>query len=725
MNNLETLAVALFVESFFVACIALFVYFKNSHSRVNLIFCCYSFTGFIFLFGTAMMLLAKDDSSIIFWDKTVYLGVIFMPPLMYHLGTLIAKKENVYKKWIILCYILSLILLPISRTDYFLSGLFRYKWGVHAIAQPLHHVFIIIFLIYIIAYLYIIYMHFRRSTAAQERNQAKYYLIASVVLMLTSIQFAPAYKIGVYPVGYFFIIAYLAIVGYAIVKYRLMDIKVAITRTGIFIAVYTLVLGFPFALAMWLKGWLIEMSGANWWMLPLGLMAALATVGPFIYIYLQGKAEERLHREQRRYQDILKQASLGMTRIRDLRKLLSLITHIVTKTVKIAYIAIYLYNRETDEYILVVSRDKGRLGIPKLTSDNPLVNWIVFKREPLIYEEIKRLMLDSHDATYKHLEKNMRLLTASVIIPSFLEDRFMGFIVLGEKISGQMYTPEDLNVFQVLASQSALAIENAQFYDETKKMQEQIAHAEKMATIGTMADGLSHQINNRFYALSLIAGDTIDTIKMTNTSKCTPEVKEMIGQINHALERVKVNVMQGAEVVKGMLKYSRPQDKAFETLTLDQIIDGTLDMVQYKVRLSELDIVRDYPKDTPKIKGNLAQLIEVFFNFIDNAYDSIVERRELLKEEGYRGRIVISTHPKIEEGVLEIVVEDNGIGIKEQDSKKIFTPFFTTKTSSRKGTGLGLYVIRRIIAELHKGKIAFESQYKVGTRFIVELAVAK
>ena len=67
----------------------------------------------------------------------------------------------------------------------------------------------------------------------------------------------------------------------------------------------------------------------------------------------------------------------------------------------------------------------------------------------------------------------MRLLTASVIIPSFLEDRFIGFFVLGDKISGQIYTPEDLNVFQVLASQAALAIENAQFYEEAKEMQEQ------------------------------------------------------------------------------------------------------------------------------------------------------------------------------------------------------------------------------------------------------------
>jgi len=110
--------------------------------------------------------------------------------------------------------------------------------------------------------------------------------------------------------------------------------------------------------------------------------------------------------------------------------------------------------------------------------------------------------------------------------------------VLGDKVSGQIYTPEDLNVFQVLASQAALAIENAQFYEDAKEMQEQIAQAEKMATIGTMADGLSHQINNRFYALSLIAGDSIDTIKLTDTSKCTPEVREMIESINHALERI-------------------------------------------------------------------------------------------------------------------------------------------------------------------------------------------
>jgi two-component system NtrC family sensor kinase len=338
----------------------------------------------------------------------------------------------------------------------------------------------------------------------------------------------------------------------------------------------------------------------------------------------------------------------------------------------------------------------------------------------LIYEEIKQREDDAPGHAYTQIERHMRLLTASVVIPSFLEDRLLGFIVLGDKISGQIYTPEDLNVFQVLASQAALAIENAQFYEETKEMQSQIAQAEKMATIGTMADGLSHQINNRFYALSLIAGDTIDTIKLTDTTRCTPEVQEMLGSINHALERIQVNVMQGGEVVKGILKYTRRGEEGLEALQLDDVINGTLDMVQYKVKLSEIDLVRNYTPELPKIKGNMVQLQEAFFNFIDNAYDAINERKAELKEPGFRGKITISASPKSED-TLEITIEDNGMGIRDQNSKKVFTPFFTTKISSRKGTGLGLYVINKIITDTHKGKIIFESQYKTGTRFIIEL----
>jgi len=565
-----------------------------------------------------------------------------------------------------------------------------------------------------------------RHSAGVLRNQLKYLILGSVITWAgAEFLYLLDFGINIYwapSLANIFFALYPLIITYAIIRYRLADIKVAITRAGIFIAIYTLILGLPFAVATIFKNYLLGVFGQNWWMAPLVMMALLATVGPFIYIYVERKAEDRLLAEQRRYQNTLKQASAGMTRIRNLRKLLNVITHIVTKTVRISYAAIYLHNQETDEYVLAVSRDKGRMSVPKLTSDNPLIKWIMLKREPLIYEEVKRQMQDSGDHSYMQLEENMRILTASVIIPSFLEDRFMGFIVLGDKLSGQIYTPDDLNVFQVLASQAALAIENAQFYEEAKEMQQQIAQAEKMATVGTMADGLSHQINNRFHALSLIAGDTIDTIKLTDTTQCTPEVREMISQVSHALDRIQANVMQGGEVVKGMLKYSRKGEEGIEPVDLNILLDNTLEMVQFKVKISEFDLIRNFDNNTPKIKGNLTQLEEVFFNFIDNSYDAIVERRTTLKEEGYRGKITVSAKPK--DSRLEIMVEDNGMGIKEDSAKKVFTPFFTTKISARKGTGLGLYVINKIITDTHQGKISFESKHKVGTRFILELPIA-
>ena len=717
--NLFSFAGLLLSTTCLILVLVIFIYGKTKLHRIWAMF-----NTAVGLWGLSAFLVGQASNAelaLVRW-KIAHIGIIFIPIFLFHVSYILCGMKQ--RRLLFLIYLQGIFFLVLNFLDhYFIKNLrFVFSSFYYLNPGPTYFVFFSIWTMLVLFSLYQLFLLYRKSTGIT-RNRILYFFAGTGVGFLGGItNFLPVFKIDLYPFGNFTIPLYCIIVSYAVLKYRLMDITVAITRTGIFIAVYTLVLGLPFAVAGWLRDWFIEIFGPNWWTAPLGLMAFLATLGPFIYIYLQRKAEERLLKEQRSYQETLKQASVGMTRIRNLRKLLELITHIVTKTVKISYVGIYLLDREADEFVLQVSRDKGRTPVPKVKMDNPLISWIMLKREPLIYEEVKRQMEDTGDYTFVNLEREMGLLTASVIIPSFLNDKFMGFFVFGDKISGRIYTADDLNVFHVLASQAALAIENAQFYEDTKEMQEQIAQAEKMATIGTMADGLSHQINNRFYALSLIAGDSIDTIKLTDTAKCTPEVKEMIAEINHALERIQANVIQGGEVVQGLLKYSRKGETGFEALDMNTIIDNTLEMVQFKVKLSEIDLVRQFPPDLSKIKGNLTQLVEAFFNFIDNAYDSIVERRNTLKEEGFRGKITISAAPKA--GIMEIIIADNGMGIKDDNSKKIFTPFFTTKSSAKKGTGLGLYVVKRIITETHKGRISFDSAYARGARFIIELPLA-
>ena len=702
--------------SFILLLLGIFVFIKNKSLPSNRLFALFTLSSFTWLFMYGVSYFFLNETFAGTWLKIGYSGVLFIPSTIYHfIITILRQKEKTKEKvFIRLFYLVSIIcFIYLWSGEYFIKeSYYHYFWGYYPKASLLHPVYLIVVSIIPIRVLILLYFAIKREVLSINRQRLKYLFVASILFALSGLDFIQNYGIEFYPMGWIFALFFALTTAYAIIKYQLLDIKVALTRAGIFVVVYTLVLGIPFWLGYVTKAWFPATT----------LAVVLATTGPFIYIYLDRRSEERLLKEQKRYQDTLKQASVGMTRIRDLNKLLNLIVHIVTKTVRITYAGIYQYDQEKEVYLLKVKRGRFLNPQEKLTLDNPLIKWLLLKQKPLIYEEIKQRMQETKENYYRYLEENMRQLGAAVIIPSFLEEKLIGFIVLGDKISGQIYSPEDLNVFEVLANQAALAIENAQFYEEAKKMHAQIAQTEKMATIGTMADGLSHQINNRFHALGLIAADTIDTIKMTDISGCSPQIKEMLNQINHALERIQANVLQGSEVVKGILKYSRTSQEGFEALDLNTLLNNTLEMLQYKIKLSEIEILRDFGDNLPKIKGNSVQLQEVFFNLIDNAYDAILERKQLLKEEGYLGRIIISAKPKNKN--LEIIIEDNGIGIKEEDRKKLFTPFFTTKVSSRKGTGLGLYVVNRIITDQHQGKINFESNYKVGSRFILELPTA-
>jgi signal transduction histidine kinase len=413
-----------------------------------------------------------------------------------------------------------------------------------------------------------------------------------------------------------------------------------------------------------------------------------------------------------------------MIRIKDLKKLLNVVVHVITKTVKIKHAAIYLFDKEANNYAFHACRGKRKLvgDSAFIDSGSPLVWQLNFTKKPIVTEElVMRLRDEGQNQSMLKFVEQLKWLEGALVVPSFVEDRLIGILILGEKISGKLYSEDDLIVFSVLTNQAALAIENAQFYDEVKRTHEQLFQAEKMATIGTMADGLSHQINNRFHALSLISGDALDILKTYDGSNCSEETKQVLTDLKSALARIEANVLQGGEVVKGLLKYSRPGEGGYELVDLKDVLGGAIDMVQYKIKLKEIDLIQNIPLDLPKLYGNLTQLQEVFFNLIDNAYDATKERQTFLKEEGYKSRIEISASSV--NGSIEIIVSDNGMGVKDLDRKKLFTPFFTTKATAKKGTGLGLYVIDKIVSA-HNGKIIIDSIYKSGTRFTITLPIS-
>jgi len=488
------------------------------------------------------------------------------------------------------------------------------------------------------------------------------------------------------------------------------------------VAVYSLVLGAPFAIVILWKNNLVSQFGVNWWSVPLVTSTILATAGPFLYIYIQKKTEDRLFQEQRRYQSTLRQASVGMGRIKDLRRLVNLIVHIVTRTVRLEYSIVYLFNKRNRIFELGACRSHKTELIPDnvIKAESPLVMSLRRDHNPIVYDEIKQKSEDFRKTELSKLEEQLKKMEAEVVIPSFVDENLLGILVLGKKVSRKPFSDSDLSVFSILANQAALAIENAIFYDDMRETHEQLFKAEKMATIGTMADGLSHQINNRLHALGFIAGDLLDTIKLKKDKAMSPEMKEVMIDVEYGLNRIQENVTQGGEIVQGLLKYTRKGKEGFAEVDLDELIDASIEMTQFKIKTGEMDIIREYDRKLPKIKGNFTQLQEVFFNMIDNAYDAMAQRKAEIKEEGYKPTIRISVQSG-GNGKIDIHLKDNGIGVKDEDKDKLFTPFFTTKLSSKKGTGLGLYVIQKLIEENHGGKVVYRSKYMEGTSVQITL----
>ncbi|MBF0594404.1 MAG: GAF domain-containing protein [Candidatus Omnitrophica bacterium] len=705
----------------FIASVALglLVYFRDRRNEKHISFGLFTLSVGAWSLCYFLWQISHARAEALFWCRALMAGAVFIPICYLHHILSFLNRAKKFRWLIVASYVLAGILSYFCFTKLAVLNvrprmLFRYWPTAGEIFLPI----LLIWLFYA-GWSVVELLRAMLDPADQNRRrQAGYLLLATVIGWGGAATNYPLwFNIQVLPVGNIFISLYIVIVAYAIIRYRMLDLRIAFTRAGIFVVVYALVLGLPYLL-------IYKYPKEHLWALT--AMAFLATVGPFIYFYLNRKAEEKLLKEQRRYQATLIQASAGMGRIKDLRKLLKLIVRILTRAVRVEHSAVYVFDKARQTYLLgAVLSSRDPAAVPETFPVNlALAEALIKTRKPVVADEERKKWEDLGKKDESLICRELSALRGELVVPSMIENRLVGFVVLGQKRSGKVFSTDELSVFTILANQAALAIENALFYDDVKRTQEQLFKAEKMATIGTMADGLSHQINNRLHAMGFIAGDMQDTLAIKRQLFDTPALKEIEQELTYALTRLQDNVARGGEVVQGLMKYTRKGGEGQAPCDIDKVFNAAYEMVQFKIKVGQMKILKAYDiPSIPMVHGNFTQLQEVFFNLIDNAYDAMMQRKTEGKDPDYKAVLSVNILPVGEQ--VRIIFADNGIGVKDQDRHKLFTPFFTTKASAKKGTGLGLYVIRKIIEELHGGRVEVESTYLSGTTMTLTLAVAK
>ena len=182
----------------------------------------------------------------------------------------------------------------------------------------------------------------------------------------------------------------------------------------------------------------------------------------------------------------------------------------------------------------------------------------------------------------------------------------------------------------------------------------------------------------------------------------------------HALLlKVRTQAERATNIVNNLLNFSRTGSATeFGEIEIARVLDDTLQLLEPQLRRNQIEILRSYDRDSPRVYGNSGKLQQVFTNLLLNARDAIPDG----------GRITISTSSS-EDGSLTIEVADTGVGIAPENVAKIYDPFYTTKGVGR-GTGLGLAVSYGIVQE-HAGHISVESTPGQGTSFRITLPTAR
>ena len=234
---------------------------------------------------------------------------------------------------------------------------------------------------------------------------------------------------------------------------------------------------------------------------------------------------------------------------------------------------------------------------------------------------------------------------------------------------------------------------------QLKLTRDQLARSDKLASMGTMAAGIAHEVNNM---LTPIMGNAYLLREVSN--EVTPDMERMIANIEDATKRA-------AEMLRQVLDFSRKGPETLGPTDLTGVVNRVLSLLKYRLRKGKVQVLKEYGTAPIIATGNAKQMEQVLVNLIVNAIDAMEDGGEL--------GISINRQKNGDTNIVEIRIADNGPGIPEDIRDSIFEPFFSTKVEG-KGTGLGLFICHGIV-EKHGGILEVESEVGKGTTFSITL----
>jgi signal transduction histidine kinase/CheY-like chemotaxis protein len=407
--------------------------------------------------------------------------------------------------------------------------------------------------------------------------------------------------------------------------------------------------------------------------------------------------------------NILYSVGKSVTSLLDLEKVLNRIVEAAVFVTGAEEGSLMLVDKDTGELYLRASLGLGEKFARgfRLKVEHSIAGQVVKTGQPI-------LQSTQEEETLK--VKTGYLVKSLVNVPLKAKDEVIGVLAVNNKVFSRPFTENDVHLLSALADYATIAIVNAQLYEETKRWseelerkveartrelraaQEQLLQSEKLASIGQLAAGVAHEINNPMGVILGFAQGILKTLPQDDS-------------LRRPLTTMEKESLRCKRIVQNLLDFAHYSEPTPHLTNINELLDASCELVEHQISLQNVKLFKDYDPALPSIMADLHQLQQVFINVMLNAYQAMPDG----------GSLRLTTRTVGSE--LQVTLADTGSGILPENVQRIFDPFFTTKEVGE-GTGLGLSVSYGII-KAHGGDIEVESQVGKGTTFVIKLPIDK
>jgi two-component system, NtrC family, sensor kinase len=679
--------------------IAVFIYFQKQLVQVNRLFALMLLCVSIWQIDVAGIRGAPNAEFADLWGNIFRNGLLFIPPTFLHFTIVFTNPQGLSKlaKRILLAsYLASCFFAVINWTPYFTGDVIRYPWGYNIQQGSLFPLFVAEFLCCVfMAFFYLVRGYL--DADSYHRQRIKYFFLAIVVsFILGSLNFLPMFGIAIYPLGSLTVTVGLMIGAYSLTQHRLMDVSVFMAKTLGYILSLT-VLAIPAAIFIsWMQLYYFNQLDFSFLSMILLIGGLAALLFPTVKDRMDRALQQIMTKEKYTYHQVLKEFSRRLVTIVDLNRLLNMLAETVEQNMQVSRISVFLFSPEKEIFFPALQKGENerKLDGTFFRPTDSCIRWLLINKDAILWNELERI---SRDPQEEELFQFMQLLDVEVCLPLVYMDRLIGFINLGAKKDGDIYYREDLDLLNSLANQIAIAIENANLYENLKKTQGIMRRADRLASLGTLIASLAHEIRNPLVSIKTF-------------TQLLPERIEDEEFRNYFLKVASGEIDRLTSLINELLGFARPSEPKLQGEDVNSIIDKIGVLISTEARKKNITIEKKYLPDIPLAMVDAEQVKQVLLNVLLNAIQAIPQEGGNIWVET---RLVQIPRDGSSEKFVQIEVRDSGIGIPKENIERVFDPFFSTRPE---GSGLGMAISHQIVHE-HGGFIDLESEVGKGTTF--------